>query len=162
MYLGITDIPGDFNVFQILFLFGILLLLSLICTIANQIWTSQHKDRHWYLAYEGELVLPLLFRGLDYHYQLGWSISYYWDVQYTFSIFILSGTEKSKCKRWRSVTKITNIFSLAWSQVLGYRIGQNKDQHQNQPIRSMENLISYSKKSSITLDPDVVFLQFLI
>lgn len=39
--------------FQILFLFGILLLLSLICTIANQIWTSEHEKAHWYLGYEG-------------------------------------------------------------------------------------------------------------
>ncbi|XP_045203321.2 probable phospholipid-transporting ATPase IA isoform X3 [Mercenaria mercenaria] len=37
---------------QILFLFGILLLLSLICTVANLIWSGQHKDGHWYLGYD--------------------------------------------------------------------------------------------------------------
>ncbi|WAQ97991.1 AT8A1-like protein [Mya arenaria] len=42
---------------QILFLFGILLLLSLICTVANQIWTSDHEKTHWYLGYEVTLEM---------------------------------------------------------------------------------------------------------
>ncbi|XP_052793334.1 probable phospholipid-transporting ATPase IA isoform X2 [Mya arenaria] len=48
---------------QILFLFGILLLLSLICTVANQIWTSDHEKTHWYLGYED---LPASNFGYDF------------------------------------------------------------------------------------------------
>lgn len=37
---------------QILYLFAILLVLSLICTIANQVWTSGHENLDWYLGYK--------------------------------------------------------------------------------------------------------------
>ncbi|XP_052278042.1 probable phospholipid-transporting ATPase IA isoform X3 [Dreissena polymorpha] len=36
---------------QILFLFGILLLLSLICTFAQMLWTQKHENTHWYLGF---------------------------------------------------------------------------------------------------------------
>nr|XP_019918067.2 probable phospholipid-transporting ATPase IA isoform X5 [Crassostrea gigas] len=37
---------------QILFLFGVLIVLSLASTIANRVWTSWHVDKDWYLAYQ--------------------------------------------------------------------------------------------------------------
>ncbi|XP_060084293.1 phospholipid-transporting ATPase IA-like [Ylistrum balloti] len=37
---------------QILILFVILIVMSLISTIANETWTNWHVDRDWYLAYQ--------------------------------------------------------------------------------------------------------------
>lgn len=38
---------------QILFLFGVLIVLALASTIANKVWTSWHVNKDWYLAYQG-------------------------------------------------------------------------------------------------------------
>lgn len=43
----------DVLFWQILFLFGVLIVLSLASTIANRVWTSWHVDKDWYLAYQG-------------------------------------------------------------------------------------------------------------
>ncbi|KAL3880445.1 hypothetical protein ACJMK2_032682, partial [Sinanodonta woodiana] len=38
--------------FQIIYLFVILLILSLISTVASHIWTTYHENRDWYLGYK--------------------------------------------------------------------------------------------------------------
>nr|XP_022321907.1 probable phospholipid-transporting ATPase IA isoform X3 [Crassostrea virginica] len=40
---------------QILFLFGVLIVLALASTIANKVWTSWHVNKDWYLAYQEDL-----------------------------------------------------------------------------------------------------------
>lgn len=39
---------------QILFLFGLLLVLALCSTIGFKIWTDNHRDTDWYLGYSGK------------------------------------------------------------------------------------------------------------
>lgn len=55
LLLSTVSVIFDFDVlfWQILFLFGVLIVLSLASTIANRVWTSWHVDKDWYLAYQG-------------------------------------------------------------------------------------------------------------
>ena len=39
---------------QILLLFVLLVVLSLVCAVANSIWTGRHSNKDWYLFYEGQ------------------------------------------------------------------------------------------------------------
>lgn len=46
---------------QILMLFATLIIMSLVSTIANEIWTAKNLERHWYLGFHGRFpVLSLL------------------------------------------------------------------------------------------------------
>lgn len=38
---------------QILLLFGILLAMSLICAVCNELWTNIHGKTDWYIGLEG-------------------------------------------------------------------------------------------------------------
>ena len=41
--------------FQILMLFILLIGISLICTLASELWSAQNAAKHWYLGFEGML-----------------------------------------------------------------------------------------------------------
>lgn len=38
---------------QILLLFGILLVMCIVCSVCNKIWTDGHVKKDWYIGLEG-------------------------------------------------------------------------------------------------------------
>ena len=45
-----------FSLFQILLLFVLLVVLSLVCAVANSVWTGRHSNKDWYLFFDGQSV----------------------------------------------------------------------------------------------------------
>ena len=47
-------------------LFVALITMSLICTIASEIWTARSEDKAWYLGFEGMLLCFNFYCSLAY------------------------------------------------------------------------------------------------
>lgn len=83
LLLSTVSVIFDVLFWQILFLFGVLIVLSLASTIANRVWTSWHVDKDWYLAYQGMLTIShnisqhLLISHISQHLTASHNISQY-------------------------------------------------------------------------------------
>ena len=63
-----------FSFLQILLLFVLLVVLSLVCAVANSVWTGRHSNKDWYLFFDGQSQQPVC---------ASWCVSVYvWVFEY--------------------------------------------------------------------------------